>query len=99
VDETFGLGIGTQWDALPGRRWSPYLLTTGGFMHSRLAWSRAGNTEPDETLGTWGPFLGYGAGMRVQLWRIESFVEWRRQHLWHTLVSSRVAPLSLGIRY
>ncbi len=99
-DDAYAVAVGTQWDALPGRRWSPYLLTSVGFMHSRLSWSRGPNADrPDDLITSWGPFASYGAGVRVRFGRVEYFSEWRRQLLWHTLLSSRTVPISLGLRF
>lgn len=38
-DEWYSLGLGLQWDAMPRKLWSPYLLTSAGLAFNRLGWN------------------------------------------------------------
>jgi hypothetical protein len=99
-DESFAVDVGLEWDALPSRSWSPYLLTTGGFMNSRLGWSRdPGSAHVDDRSSTYGAFAGIGAGIRHRLGKHEYFVEYRRLHSWYSLYGSTAVPFSIGFRF
>ena len=98
-DELYVLNGGLDWDAFPDRRWSVYLLTTLGYAHSRLHWSRDHTaSRPDERTLSNGIAASAGIGYRFPLWQHEGFFEMRR------LATSRVhsatfVPFSFGIRF
>lgn len=99
-DEAYMISTGVEWDALPTKQWSPYLLTTAGFVHSRLGWNRDPQSNRiGETTVSDGAFVGYGTGMRLRIGRREYFAEWRRHYAWHKVYGSTVAPFSVGIRF
>jgi hypothetical protein len=99
-DEAYLIGTGLEWDALPTKPWSPYLLTTLGLMHSRLGWNRdASSNRVNETTVSQGLFAGYGAGLRIRVGQREYFTEWRRIYTTYSTYGSSVAPLSLGVRF
>ncbi|HEY8174198.1 MAG TPA: hypothetical protein VIF32_00770 [Gemmatimonadaceae bacterium] len=99
-DETFAADLGLEWDALPSRAWSPYLLTTLGVMNSRLGWSRDSTSRHvDENKSTYGAFAGVGAGVRHRIGKHEYFMEYRRHHTWYSLYGSTSVPFSIGFRF
>jgi len=98
-DEAYMISTGLDWDALPTKSWSPYLLTSVGLMQSRLSWSRDPRSNRfDETTVSHGPFVGYGTGLRIRAGQREYFAEWRRHHTWN-VYGADVAPFSFGIRF
>jgi hypothetical protein len=99
-DESFAADLGLQWDALPSKAWSPYLLTSLGAMNSRLGWSRDSSSgHVDQSKSTYGAFAAVGAGMRHRIGRHEYFVEYRRHYTWLSLYGSTSVPFSVGFRF
>jgi hypothetical protein len=99
-EDVYGLNVGFQWDALPSKAFSPYLLTTAGVMHSRVGWSRdSSSRRVDTTSPSWGPTLAAGMGLRLRVAHREFFTEWRRYYRWHTLTGTTFVPVSFGIRF
>jgi hypothetical protein len=99
-DEAFAADVGLEWDALPSKSWSPYLVTTLGVMNSRLGWSRDPSSgRVDEGKSTYGAFAGVGAGVRHRIGKHEYFMEYRRHHTWYSLYGSTSVPFSVGFRF
>jgi hypothetical protein len=98
-DESYVIDAGFEWDALPTKPWSPYLLTTVGLVFNRLGWNRDPNSHRiEEQEDSFGPLVGAGAGVRVSVGKRELFAEWRR-HATANVYGSTFAPFSLGIRF
>jgi hypothetical protein len=99
-DEWYSLGLGLQWDALPAKPWSPYLLTSAGMAFNRIGWNESDvmSTAIDRSQDQIGIFGALGAGMRVRVSGVELFSEVRR-HYSPTLNGSRPMPFSFGIRF
>lgn len=99
-DEVYVVDVGFEWDALPSRSWSPYLLTMVGVEFNRLGWSRdPGSAQIDEQHDSFGAIASAGAGMRVRIGKRELFTEWRRQAASRSVYGSSLAPFSFGIRF
>ena len=99
-ENTLMLGAGLQWDALPGRAWTPYLLTTAGVRYTRLGWSQDTlGTTVDRSAASWGQFVNVGGGIRINVGKREVFGEWRWYGVSHRAAGSRFVPFSFGIRF
>jgi hypothetical protein len=99
-DEQFAVDLGFEWDALPGKSHSLYLLTTAGAMNSRLGWSRDPSSgHVDDSKSTYGAFAAVGAGLRNRIGKHEYFMEYRRHHMWYSLYGSTAVPFSVGFRF
>ena len=98
-DESYALSAGLEWDALPSKAWSPYLLTAAGWEMNRLRWSRDTTSERLEGQhDSFGILLALGGGVRVRVGKRELFSEFRRY--WKAgSYGSSFAPLSLGVRF
>ena len=99
-DEWYSLGLGLQWDALPTKSWSPYLLTSAGLAFNRIGWNDSDvmSTSINRREDQMGLFGALGAGARVRVSAVELFSEVRR-HYSPTLNGSRPMPFSFGIRF
>jgi hypothetical protein len=99
-DEAYVVDVGFEWDALPSKSWSPYLLTMLGVEFNRLGWSRDPvSTRIDEQYDSFGAIASAGVGMRVRIGKRELFTEWRRQNASRSVYGSSLAPFSFGIRF
>lgn len=99
-DEAYVADVGLEWDALPSRSWSPYLLTMLGVEFNRLGWSRDPfSSRIDEQYDSFGAIASAGAGMRVRVGKRELFTEWRRYRASSSVYGSSLAPFSFGIRF
>jgi hypothetical protein len=99
-DEAYVADVGFEWDALPSRSWSPYLITMAGVEVNRLRWSRdPKENRLDEQHDTYGAIGSIGAGVRVRVGKREFFTEWRRQATSRSVSGSNLAPASFGIRF
>lgn len=99
-EETMLLGGGLEWDAMPSRSWSPYVLTTAGYRHTWIGWSRdPASDRVDRTVTTSGPFVSVGSGLRLGVGGREYFAEWRWYGIGHTVAGARFVPVSVGVRF
>lgn len=100
VDEMLAATYGLQWDALPTRRTSPYVLTYAGWAYSRLQWSSDPFSEqPDQATASHGHAVGVGGGIRHRVGNRELFLELRHPWVSSNVYSMGAAPLTFGIRF
>lgn len=99
-EETIGLHQGLEWNAFPGKHWSPYLLTSIGAIGTRLKWNPdSTSANPNRELRDVALAASIGFGIKSRIWKVDWFLEGRRQAVGGSSLVTSSLPFLVGARF
>lgn len=99
-EETIGLHQGLEWNAFPGKHWSPYLLTSVGVIGTRLKWNPdSTSAHPNRELRDVALAASIGIGFKSRIWKVDWFLEGRRQAVGGSSLTTSSLPFMIGARF